>query len=79
MFVSGAEPTNNHTEQRVSHCVIGRRITQCTGSVAGQRYLERMWTTIATCGKQGRSFFHFLHQSISARLTSQAAPFLLAS
>lgn len=77
MFEPDVEPTNNHTEQQVRHCVIDRRITQGTRSEAGQRYHERMWTAIATCGKQGRSFFHFLHESISAKLTGQAAPTLL--
>lgn len=77
MFAAGVEPTNNHTEQQVRHCVIDRRITQGTRSVAGQRYHERMWTAIATCGKQGRSFFHFLHQSILANLAGQKAPSLL--
>jgi len=77
MFATDVEPTNNHTEQQIRHCVIDRRITQGTRSEAGQRYHERMWTAIATCGKQKRSFFHFLHQSISANLTGQKAPSLL--
>jgi len=66
MFETGVEPTNNHSEQQVRHCVIDRRITQGTRSQVGQRYHERMWTAIATCGKQGRSFFHFLNNSITA-------------
>jgi hypothetical protein len=77
MFEPGVEPTNNHTEQQVRHCVIDRRITQGTRSEAGQRYHERMWTAIATCDKQGRGFFHFLHESISAHLTGQTGPSLL--
>lgn len=77
MFTPGVEPTNNHTEQQVRHCVIDRRITQGTRSVAGQHYHERMWTAIATCGKQGRSFFDFLHESIEANLTGKSAPSLL--
>jgi len=77
LFVSGVEPTNNHSEQQIRHCVIDRRITQGTRSAVGQRYHERMWTAIATCTKQGRSFFHFLHESISANLNSQPAPSLL--
>jgi hypothetical protein len=59
MFSPGVEPTNNHSEQQVRHCVIDRRITQGTRSTAGQRYHERMWSAIATCGKQGRGFFDF--------------------
>ena len=59
LFESGVEPTNNHTEQQVRHCVIDRRITQGTRSDRGQRYHERMWSAIATCAKQGRGFFDF--------------------
>ena len=77
MFADGVEPTNNHSEQQIRHCVIDRRITQGTRSVVGQRYHERMWTAIATCTKQGRSFFQFLHVSIDAKLTGQTAPTLL--
>lgn len=77
MFASGVEPTNNHTEQQVRHCVIDRRITQGTRSEAGQRYHERMWTAIATCSKQERSFFTFLHDSLVAQLTGMESPTLL--
>ncbi len=77
MSDSGVEPTNNHTEQQVRHCVIDRRITQGTRSEAGQRYHERMWTAIATCTKQGRGFFHFLHESIAANLAGHTPPSLL--
>ena len=78
LFSSGVEPTNNHSEQQVRHCVIDRRITQGTRSEAGQRYHERMWTAIATCGKQGRGFFDFLHRSIAAKLDGQPHQSLLA-
>ena len=77
MFESGVEPTNNHSEQQIRHCVIDRRITQGTRSERGQRYHERMWTAIATCGKQRRSFFHFLHESIEAKLKGKPAPSLM--
>jgi len=77
MFATGVEPTNNHSEQQIRHCVIDRRITQGTRSAAGQRYHERMWTAIATCTKQDRSFFQFLHASIDAKLTGKTAPTLL--
>ena len=47
MFAEEVEPTNNHSEQQIRHCVIDRRITQGTRSERGQRYHERMWTAIA--------------------------------
>jgi transposase len=77
MFADGVEPTNNHSEQQIRHCVIDRRITQGTRGPAGQRYHERMWTAIATCRKQNRNFFSFLHDSIKAKIDNQPAPSLL--
>jgi transposase len=79
LFEKGVEPTNNHTEQQVRFCVIDRLITQGTRSEVGQRYHERMWTAIATCAKQGRRFFDYLHQSLTAHLAGQPAPSLLPS
>ena len=75
--VDGPEPTNNHGEQQIRHCVIDRKITQGTRSEAGQRYHERMWTAIATCRKQDRSFFEYLKSAITAQLQRQPAPSLL--
>jgi hypothetical protein len=77
MFEDDVEPTNNHSEQQIRHCVIDRKITQGTRSLKGQRYHERMWTAIATCGKQNRSFFEFLKASIEAKLNGLPAPGLL--
>ena len=57
--------------------MIDRRITQGTRSEVGQRYHERMWTAIATCGKHRRSFFHFLHESVTAVLSGGEPPRLL--
>jgi transposase len=79
LYEKGVEPTNNHTEQQVRFCVIDRLITQGTRSEVGQRYHERMWTAIATCAKQGRRFFDYLHQSLTAHLAGQPAPSLLPS
>jgi transposase len=70
-------PEPLHSEQQIRHCVIDRRITQGTRGVAGQRYHERMWTAIATCRKQDRNFFSFLHASIKAKIANQTTPNLL--
>ena len=78
MFEPGVEPTNNHTEQQIRHCVIDRRITQGTRSEVGQLYHERMWSAIAKCEKQERSFFDFLHEAIDAFLNHKPSPSLLA-
>jgi hypothetical protein len=71
------EPTNNHCDQQIRHCVIDRRITQGTRSDVGQRYNERTWSVVATCAKQGRRIFNFLQESISAHLANKPTPALL--
>jgi len=77
LFAEGVEPTNNHSEQQIRHCVIDRRITQGTRGETGQRYHERMWSAIATWKKQNRNFFSFLFASLTAQLQNQPAPSLL--
>ena len=71
------EPTNNHSEQQIRQCVIDRKITQGTRSEAGERYHERMWTAIATCRKQNRRFYEYLHQALTAHRNGEPAPSLL--
>ena len=77
LFAGDLEPTNNHSQQQIRHCVIDRKITQGTRSEVGQRYNERMWTAIATCKKQKRNFFQFLHAAIEAKLNQRNAPAIL--
>jgi len=78
LFSQDLEPTNNHSEQQIRQCVIDRRITQGTRGDAGQRYHERMWTTIATCKKQKRNVFEFLQEAITALLQKTSPPSLIA-
>ena len=78
-FISepGVEPTNNAAEQAIRFVVIDRRITQGTRGTSGQRWCERIWTTIATCAAQGRSAFRFICQAIDAHVAGAAPPSLL--
>lgn len=73
----GVEPTNNAAEQAIRFVVIDRRITQGTRGTSGQRWSERIWTTMATCAGQGRSTFQFISQAIDAHVTGAAPPSLL--
>ena len=73
----GIEPTNNGTEREIRHTVIDRRITQGTRGYSGMRWCERIWTTIATCKKQKRNVFEFIHQSLLAHWTKSLYPELL--
>ena len=71
------EPTNNSTEREIRYTVIDRRITQGTRGDAGMRWCERIWTTIATCKKQKRNVFDFIHKSLMAHWTDKNYPLFL--
>lgn len=73
----GIEPTNNLAEQAIRFVVIDRKVTQGSRSKTGQRWLERIWTALATCAQTGRSVFAFLHESLSAYFAGEPTPKLL--
>jgi transposase len=73
----GIEPTNNLAEQAIRFVAIHRRITQGTRGRAGQIWCEHIWTAIATCARQGRSVFGYLHQAVRAHFHGQVAPSLI--
>ena len=71
------EPTNNGTERQVRPVVIDRRITQGTRGYNGMRWCERIWTALATCKKQKRNVFKFIHHTLVAHWTNTCYPELL--
>ncbi len=71
------EPTNNSSERAIRHTVIDRRITQGTRGDAGMRWCERIWSTIATCKKQDRNVFDFIHKSLLSNWTDKNYPLFL--
>ena len=71
------EPTNNGAEREVRHVAIDRRITQGTRGEAGMRWCERIWTTVATCKKQSRNVFDFIHDALMAHWYNQPCPELV--
>jgi transposase len=71
------EPTNNGTERQIRPVVIDRRITQGTRSDTGMRWCERIWTVLATCKKQQRNVFGFIHESVMAHWTKNKYPSLI--
>jgi transposase len=73
----GLEPTNNLAEQAIRFVVIDRKITQGSRGDTGQRWLERIWTAIATCTQTGRNVLEFLHESITAYFQGTATPRLI--
>ena len=73
----GIEPTNNLAEQAIRFVVIDRKITQGSRCEEGRRWLERIWTAIATCAQHGKSVFHFLEETVRAFFRGTPCPSLL--
>jgi transposase len=73
----GVEPTNNLAEQAIRFVVIDRRVTQGSRSQAGRKWLERIWTAIATCAQHGQSVFTYLNRTLQANFADQPPPTLL--
>lgn len=72
----GVEPTNNLAEQAIRFVVLDRRVTQGSRGETGQRWLERIWTAMATCAQQGRSVFQLLDESVRAHWAGEPTPSL---
>ena len=71
------DPTNNLAEQALRFTVLNRRMTQGTRSPNGHRGRETLWTIAQTCTQQGRSFYHFLVEALSAHFAQRPLPSLL--
>jgi transposase len=73
----GIEPTNNAAAQAIRFVVIDRHITQGTRGEKGQRFCERIWSVLATCGQQGRNVWEYLTKAVAACFHEEKAPALL--
>ena len=76
--VEGIEPTNNTAERALRQYVIWRKINLSTQSERGDRFIERMFTVIATCKQQGRSVLDFMTQAVQAYLGGAETPSLVS-
>lgn len=71
------EPTNNLAEQAIRFVVIDRKVTQGSKSDGGQRWLERIWTVLATCSDQNKSLLDVLRMSLEYYFRGERPPPLL--
>ena len=76
---AGVEPTNNEAERDLRHAVILRLTSFGTDSSRGSRFLERIFSAVASLRKQGRDVLTFLLETYDAHVTSMAKPSLLPS
>ena len=75
--IEGVEPTNNLAEQVIRFYVMWRKLSYGTQSERGDRFVERVLTTTATCRLQGRDSLAFMTDAVSAYLKGEPAPSLL--
>lgn len=73
----GLEPTNNIAEQAIRFVVIDRKVTQGSKSENGQRWLERIWTVMATCSDQNQSPLDVIRSSLEHFFRGERPPPLL--
>jgi len=73
----GIEPTNNHGELELRDFVLWRKRSFGSQSVRGERFAERIMTTVRTARKQGKDVLDFLVRSVTAYIRHVAAPRLL--
>lgn len=73
----GLEPTNNVAEQAIRFVVIDRKVTQGSKSESGQRWLERIWTIMATCSDHDKSLLDVLRSALDHFFRGERPPPLL--
>ncbi len=73
------EPTNNLAEKAIRFVLTDRWITQGMRSERGDRWCERIWTVLATCGRQERSVFEYLESAVTAWFHGAESPTPLPS
>jgi len=73
----GMEPTNNVAERAIRFVTIDRLVTQGVRSEFGRRFLERMWSVVSTCEKQGRAVLDFLTLALRSFWSGTSPPILI--
>lgn len=77
--IPGVLPTNNHAERQLRPLVISKKLTFGTQSDRGSRYIERVFSTIATCKQQGRDVLAFVIQTVEKYFRKEQPIFLSAT
>jgi transposase len=73
----GIEPTNNHGELELRDFVLWRKRSFGSQSERGERFAERVMTTVRTARKQSKDVLDFLVRTVTAHLQGTPLPRLL--
>lgn len=71
------DPTNNVAEQAIRFVTIDRLVTQGVRGEWGRRAMERLWSIIRTCEKQGRHVLTTLEEMVLSFWLGTPPPSLL--
>jgi hypothetical protein len=77
--VEGIEPTNNAAERALRPAVLWRKGCFGTQSEAGNYFVIRILTVVATCRQQKRHVLTFLTDAVKAYIAGQPAPELFST
>ena len=62
--IPNVPPTNNHAERQLRPLVISKKLTFGTQSERGSRFIERIFSVIATCKQQKNDVLTFLIEAL---------------
>ena len=73
------EPTNNAAERALRHSTAGRKSCFGAASAAGNEFVARSLTVVATCRQQERHVWTFLTEVVRAYWAQSPPPTLFPS
>ena len=74
--VEGVEPTNNTGEREIKRAVLYRKTSGGTDSRLGSRFVERLFSIVASCRRQERNAFDYLTAVWTAAISGEPIPCL---
>ncbi len=74
--VEGVEPTNNTGEREIKRAVLYRKTSGGTDSRLGSRFVERLFSIVASCRLQERNAFDYLTAVWTAAISGEPIPCL---
>jgi transposase len=76
-LLEGVEPTNNEAERLLRELVIYRKISLCIQSAIGRRFVESIFSVIATCKLNQVKLLKYLRACIESFRLKVPAPVLI--
>lgn len=62
--IPNVPPTNNHAERQLRPLVISKKLTFGTQSERGSRFIERIFSVVATCKQQQKDVLNFIIEAL---------------